>query len=566
MRSNCKTLRVPTLSLILCVAVTRSQSTTSIDSSYAYTKIQNEQKSLKERIRSHPDVNDDYFPNKEALDAFNRYRLEYPDPEDFVIDMLVNPCGANGTHDGLDESIAKGYDCCMYQFGRGEYGFLKYDNEREMINVEVFQKRLLAHHSEVIQNIITVDEHGVEIPYHFSRRADDHTIIDETCIDFRKPHTSCVQNRLRVIKSPYVPPCWDHNQTVDATLDCFTPNGKKSPNCMQISYAQNAFISICGGDFSDDDRCGTFIEIHRENGSPYDSESTIMADTKIVTEETNGMYTTTIDLTYKGDKNRLLCAYQETKIRIGSMVKVVQNSPQAVRQCCCPKRSFFCPMKPMAEGGPFADSVDTLEERLERDEQWDSSPHCPQMNEDEDKLFCNVEMGESGYSDSAILEAISETKRLTYTKECDAVEENEDGLYSSNVLYRKYSSPCPYGEAFKSCGASNLDCLDDDVPFSFNNRIGKVFRLPTKENKSYGVSFNDGRTIYYFAYYELHVEIPQSNYELWFVQRNRFEKILQKRKGFRVIWPLCTFDLINDRYFPFAQVSDDGKILRVLSE
>ena len=74
-------------------------------------------------------------------------------------------------------------------------------------------------------------------------------------------------------------------------------------------------------------------------------------------------------------------------------------------------------------------------------------------------------MGESGYSDSAILEAISETKRLTYTKECDAVEENEDGLYSSNVLYRKYSSPCPYGEAFKSCGASNLDCLDDDVPF-----------------------------------------------------------------------------------------------------
>jgi len=517
----------------------------------------------------------DYFPNRDQRDAFNHYRIEYPNPEDYVISMLVNPCGTNGTHDGLDKTMSLGYDCCMNRFGQGEYGFLKFDDSdggREMTDIEVFEKRLLAEHDEVLHNIIAVDEHGVAIQYEYSRRADDHTLLDEMCRGLRDPYPSCLQNRLKAIKSPYTPSCWDHNQTVDATLRCYTPDGRRKSNCMQVSYSQNAFINLCGGDFANDDRCGTFIEIHRENGSPYDSQDTILADTEMSTVETNGMYTTTIDLTYKGDKDRLLCAYQETKIRVGSMVRVVEESPQ----CCCPpkynrvstKGSFFCPKKPFTDDGPFADRVDLLAEKLARDEARKTYPRCPWQKEDEDMIICSKEMGEDGDIDSQVLEAFSGSARLIYAKECEEVKENTEGLYSSNDLHGTYSLPCPIGEAFKGCGiiSDDSDCHGDDFPFSFRNRIGKVVRLPDVADNSYGVSFNDGRTVYGFPEYHLKIQMTPSNYELWFVQRNRFEKILQKKKGFRVIWPLCTFDPINDRYVPFAQVSDNGEIRRVLRE
>ena len=123
---------------------------------------------------------------------------------------------------------------------------------------------------------------------------------------------------------------------------------------------------------------------------------------------------------------------------------------------------------------------------------------------------------------------------------------------------------CPLGDTFASCaGASNNgQCSGNDLPFSFRGRIGKVVRVPKNEQDAYEVSFNDGRTVYDFPQHHLQIQIPPSNYELWFVQRNRFEKILQKRKGFNVFWPLCTLlDLVNDRYFPFAQLSIDGKVL-----
>ena len=40
--------------------------------------------------------------------------------------------------------------------------------------------------------------------------------------------------------------------------------------------------------------------------------------------------------------------------------------------------------------------------------------------------------------------------------------------------------------------------------------------------------------------------------ELWWVVRNRTDRRLQRRKCFNVTSPSCTFDLVNNRYFPFA--------------
>jgi hypothetical protein len=85
----------------------------------------------------------------------------------------------------------------------------------------------------------------------------------------RDPYSYCLENRLKAIKSPFNPFCWDHNQTVDATLRCYTHTGMRRSHCMQLSYSQNAFFSLCGSEFAKNLHyyCGTYIEIHRKNGS-----------------------------------------------------------------------------------------------------------------------------------------------------------------------------------------------------------------------------------------------------------------------------------------------------------
>ncbi len=508
------------------------------------------------------------------------YRIEYPHPEDYVIEMLVNPCGVNDTNVDSDNTIPLGYDCCMNRYGRGEFGFLKYlpssgieTNNEALNHAEVFQRRIAAGPDEVLHNMVIVDENGVEIPYEYSRRAEDHTVIDDSCRGLRNPYPSCLDKRLRAFKSPYVPPCWDHNQTVDSTVSCYTPNGDRKPNCMQVSYSQNAFVHVCGDKYYDDENCGSFIEIHRANGSPYDPETTSLSETRIMKRETNGMSTTTIDLTYKKQPNRILCAYHESKMRVGSMVRVTEESPQ----CCCPPKynklsklgSFFCPRKKGIEAGPFVDSFDTIAEQLENDRDQQAYPYCHDISENEDTLHCSKELGgELSLNDATILDAlIGIDNTLFFTEICQTIQQNENGLFSSDDLSGEYTDTCALGKAFQACGASsnNDSCLSDDSIFHFRNRIGKVTRMPSNEKqKLVGVTFNDGRTEYFFPQEFLELQEPQSNYELWFVQRNRFERILQKRKGFKVVSPECTFDGTNDRYFPFAEIYQDSDVVKVL--
>jgi hypothetical protein len=102
-----------------------------------------------------------------------------------------------------------------------------------------------------------------------------------------------------------------------------------------------------------------------------------------------------------------------------------------------------------------------------------------------------------------------------------------------------------------------------DHRFSFKDEIGKVFRV--SDDKKYGVSFNDGRSLYWFDRNDLEFLKPDGSYEVWWVQRNRYERIIQKKKPFRVVWPRCTFDAVNDRYFPYAYLDSSGKPITVLS-
>ena len=73
-------------------------------------------------LETHPDVAEDYSLDKKSKGVSNEYRISYPPIEDYVISMLVNPCGTNGTH-GRNDDIALGYDCCNNRFGSGEYSY-----------------------------------------------------------------------------------------------------------------------------------------------------------------------------------------------------------------------------------------------------------------------------------------------------------------------------------------------------------------------------------------------------------------------------------------------------------
>lgn len=53
-------------------------------------------------------------------------------------------------------------------------------------------------------------------------------------------------------------------------------------------------------------------------------------------------------------------------------------------------------------------------------------------------------------------------------------------------------------------------------------------------------------------------EVYKSMYEIWWVKRTRSKFIVEKRKGFNVTSPGCTFDIVNDRYFPWSQLNATG--------
>ena len=526
----------------------------------------NKDASLKNFLQSHPDIVNKYFPNKEDVEEYDSYRESFPRIEDFVIGLLVNPCGANGTYGQDDDVIVLGYDCCVDRFGQGEYTFRPGTRSRFSNG---YSNGIPISPDEPLHNVDLVDEYGNEIEYRHSRRADDIVLIDEECVGLQNPHMACIANRFSATACKMKPPCWDHNNTVDATLSCYSTMGTKRTNCMQVSFSQNAFIYTCGKEFANDDRCGTYLEVHKAGGSPYDNEGTILSEVKITTPVTNGMQTTTLPLTYKGDPQRLLCSYQET-LGVGSMVRVHSNAPT----CCCPPwlsplrtskvGAFICPkrkLNPKIEadnrrehGGPFAPALKSLDEMYVDGEFQQKFPFCPALDgDDNDAIMCTQER--------TFAEEVSMSGPSHYfTRPCESLVESDDsGGLSSADLSGIYNGICPYGDTFNGCGhalSTNEECHGKDHHFSFKDEIGKVIRVTEKAKRGvqYGVSFNDGRSLYWFGRDELEFLPPDNNYEIWFVQRNRFEKTIQKKKKFNVIWPRCTWDSINGRYFPWHSI------------
>lgn len=103
-----------------------------------------------------------------------------------------------------------------------------------------------------------------------------------------------------------------------------------------------------------------------------------------------------------------------------------------------------------------------------------------------------------------------------------------------------------------SCGLTEDlgKCRRSDLRFTFRGRVGLVTALnDAAEIPTVWVSFNEGRTSYEFNQEHVKLETtPKSMYEIWWVVRSPSEFTVQKRKGFNVTEPSCTFDTTHNRY------------------
>jgi len=155
----------------------------------------------------------------------------------------------------------------------------------------------------------------------------------------------------------------------------------------------------------------------------------------------------------------------------------------------------------------------------------------------------------------------SDTRRYFVRPCMPSLEMENDGLYSSVDLSGMYNNACHYGNTLEECGLArspNKDCHEKDHHFTFKDEIGKVVHVPDNPDDEMVFRSMMADRSNWFARSEPEFLKPDGNYQVWFVQRNRYEKIIQKKEPFRVVWPRCTFDSVNGRYFPFTQLDNVG--------
>lgn len=176
------------------------------------------------------------------------------------------------------------------------------------------------------EKISLLDESGAPLDASVSRLSDRPSLFDPDCyvdastlnpyrltkkmttdgLEVTKNYTSsgCV-GRLRALapmEKVMMPPCWDHNQTINALEPCYGWDDRKKENCVAVGYMQTAYITQCFGSFALDNHCGTFLEVH-EPGSEI-----ILSQTRLLGEYPSGFRTTTLPLFFRGDRTRTICS------------------------------------------------------------------------------------------------------------------------------------------------------------------------------------------------------------------------------------------------------------------
>lgn len=154
--------------------------------------------------------------------------------------------------------------------------------------------------------------------------------------------------------------------------------------------------------------------------------------------------------------------------------------------------------------------------------------------------------------------------RRDYTRACANVTHYLPTVargWKSVDMLGLYDGVCPY---YKSC-ALTLDsgkCRFTDLRFTFIGQVGIVTAVNNDATiPTVMVSFNNNRTSYEFSQEDVELEQYKAQYELWWVVRSPAMNTVQKRKGFNITNPRCTFDSVNNRYFPYAILDADGNAI-----
>eukprot|EP01041_Mallomonas_annulata_P013663 gene13663-29047_t len=355
------------ISLVILLAMFAESQYTEFSNKFNEVMASAEEDLLYEIIR-HPDYIKAIYPDGPPIPTTN-FIYSYPDHEDYQIGLLIDPC----------RNLA--YNCCIDFYGTPEYLSLK---KAGLEKERVVRKLVLANDSIISSNGNFVYENGERVTKSttstsYSRMPDDEVEIDLECKSSGVPYQHCIAHRIAKIRSTIRPPCTDNNNSLNVLSTCITPDGTTTrPYCVQVGFSQNAFIAQCHPNFTNYETCGTFLEVHLANGSPYVNEESILSETKLPQNSLSGYTTTTIDLTWKGNMKKVLCAYSETVIRVGSHVYVNADAPK----CCCPLLrytsrlgAFFCPIAPSG-GGPFAARFTSVTDSLVADGAMLEYPFC----------------------------------------------------------------------------------------------------------------------------------------------------------------------------------------------
>lgn len=317
---------------------------------------------LKDEIRTHPDV-EFYFNPESALLEKNNYVFDFPLSAKYRIGIIIDPCRFNR------------YNCCVNVFGTPEYpALLQSGLEAE----RAFKYDVIADENEVASNYFLIDEDSGSIATSAQRAADDSAVFNLSCVSDGNPTTFCSGRNYAYTRSALRPPCVDNNTTLNVLDGCYATNGTKYQRCVQIAYTSNAFIPQCGSDAGE--HCGTFLEIHMAHGTPYQDESTIISQVRVSERNVSGYYSTMIPTTWMNNQSKVLCSYSESVLRIGTLVYIKDSAPV----CCCPPPfsadtrvgSFQCPVGPTANGA-FAYRSQTIADTINVDTLLLDYPFCP---------------------------------------------------------------------------------------------------------------------------------------------------------------------------------------------
>lgn len=71
---------------------------------------------------------------------------------------------------------------------------------------------------------------------------------------------------------------------IDGAGSCQTLTGETSEHCMAVGYSQTAISVVCGGDYAEDDHCGTFLELHMGYANFYVDTEDVLSEVRLLTE------------------------------------------------------------------------------------------------------------------------------------------------------------------------------------------------------------------------------------------------------------------------------------------